>query len=533
MFTDLTVAENLMHAANTRVIGSKAFKAARVDTVLGKLGISHVRDSVIGDDRKRGLSGGERKRVSIGMELVANPAVLCLDEPTTGLDSASAEVVVDLLRSLADDGHTVICILHQPRSGIFRSFDRVLTLAKGGIPAFMDTPANCRMFAEACGGACPEGKNPADHLIDLVSGRVPGISSATVVETCKNWSMNSNPQMKDKRKKNAEGKETSAADAAADAGAGGDILLLDPRQAPSTLASPCAQFGFNFIRAMRQQMRDSGSTALYSGLVIVMIASLSAGFSPFIQRDLGSVYRPPIGESLRKFCPPFMGDSCGAVMNLGGLEQMLFFFPMALGCIGMIAASRAFNDGALLVMRREAEVGLSTVATCVAKMVADLVQAIMLALLAMGLWSLMGYPGGQWRWFVLGLGMLWTTFGWGSLISQVCSRDVIMTVCLVVAVVFSAMNGVNPSLKDVNTLPVINWLWACSFSRWVSEAIYFIFTEHHINSGIDVQHGADALGFFVSPEQFGVDLVVLYVHGVVLRVATGILIVRRVTQVKL
>ena len=105
--------------------------------------------------------------------------------------------------------------------------------------------------------------------------------------------------------------------------------------------------------------------------------------------------------------------------------------------------------------------------------------------------------------------------------------------CLVVAVVFSAMNGVNPSLKDVNKLPVVNWLWACSFSRWVSEGIYFIFTEHHINSGIDVQHGADELGFLVSPSQFGVDLLVLYVHGVVLRVVTGILVVRRVTNVKL
>ena len=96
MLTDLTVGENLQHSANTRIIGDAALKALRVTQVLAQLGMSHVRDSTVGDDRKRGLSGGERKRVSIGMELVANPAVICLDEPTTGLDSASAEVVVDV-----------------------------------------------------------------------------------------------------------------------------------------------------------------------------------------------------------------------------------------------------------------------------------------------------------------------------------------------------------------------------------------------------------------------------------------------------
>ena len=516
MLTDLTVVENLMHAANTRMKATNDYKRHRVETVMKKLGIYHVRDSLIGDDRKRGLSGGERKRVSIALELVANPALLCLDEPSTGLDAASAEVVVDVLRSLASDGHTVICILHQPRAAIFRSFDRVLMLAKGGIPAYMGPPSDCRMFAEACGGACPMGKNPADHLIDLVSGRVSGIQPSVVVDTCKTWNMESNPDLK--AKANTGGKVKEA---------------VDPRNVASPIASPLIQCAYNFVRAMRQQMRDFGSTSLYCGLVVVMIASLSTGFSPFIQDGLTGVYRPPIGESLRQFCPPFMKDSCGTVINMGGLEQMLFFFPMALGCIGMIAASRSFGDHAVLVMRREAEVGLSTAALCIGKMAADLVQVIMLALLAMGLWSLMGYPGGQWRWFVLGVGMLWTTYGWGYLVSQICSRDTIMTVCLVVAVVFSAMNGVNPSLVDVNRVPVVNWVWACSYSRWVSEAIYFIFTEHHINSGIDVQHGADALGLFVSEQQLTVDFAILFLHGLVLRLLTGVLIVRQVSKINL
>ena len=84
----------------------------------------------------------------------------------------------------------------------------------------------------------------------------------------------------------------------------------------------------------------------------------------------------------------------------------------------------------------------------------------------------------------------------------------------------------------MNNIPVVNVVWACSYARWVSEAIYYIFTKHHIDSGLDVQHGASDLGFIVNAEQFTIDLVVLFVHGLVLRLVAGVLIVRRVTNMK-
>jgi len=521
MFEDLTVEENLMHSANTRLVGTSVEeRRKKVDAVLAKLGMTHVRDSLIGDERRRGLSGGERKRVSIGMELVANPAVLCLDEPTTGLDAASAEVVVEILKGLSMEGHTVICILHQPRSNIFQTFDNVLCLASGGIPAYFGPPKEVRMFVSGCGARCPDGKNPADHLIDVVSGRINGVTTKMVTDMFSNWK--SNPLGSGTKNENNDDNDNND----------GDNNNSNPGLRPSAISSLFVQFLYGFLRSLKQQMRDMGSSALYYSLCVLMIAALSTGFSPFIQDDLEGSYRPPIGKSLRDFCPPFMGDSCGTVINFGGLEQMMFFFSMSVGCIGMIAASRSFREKAALVMRRESEVGLSTSATVCAKMFADTIEIFLLSTLAMGLWCVMGYPGGQWRWWVVGLGLMFTTYGWGYLVSQVVSRSAVMTVCLVVAVVFSAMNGVNPKLSLVNNIPVVNVVWACSYARWVSEAIYYIFTKHHIDSGLDVQHGANDLGFIVNAEQFTIDLVVLFVHGLVLRLVAGVLIVRRVTNMK-
>lgn len=89
-----------------------------MDDILEKLGLTHVRDTRIGDGEKRGVSGGEMRRVSIGVELVAMPEILILDEPTSGLDSVSAAKVASVLRDLAhdpDERRVVIATIHQPR----------------------------------------------------------------------------------------------------------------------------------------------------------------------------------------------------------------------------------------------------------------------------------------------------------------------------------------------------------------------------------------------------------------------------------
>ncbi|KAK9269681.1 hypothetical protein L1049_001459 [Liquidambar formosana] len=97
-----------------------------------ELGLDHVAGSRIGEGSNCGISGGERRRVSIGVDLVHDPAVVLIDEPTSGLDSASALHVVSLLKSMAlNQGKTIVFTIHQPGFRILELFDRVVLLSNG------------------------------------------------------------------------------------------------------------------------------------------------------------------------------------------------------------------------------------------------------------------------------------------------------------------------------------------------------------------------------------------------------------------
>ncbi|KAH9935820.1 ABC transporter [Amylocystis lapponica] len=170
----LTVREALLFAAHLRLPESirDSEKSSRVDDVLEKLGLAHICDVRIGDGERRGISGGEMRRVSIGLELVAKPDLLILDEPTSGLDSVSAAKVAAVLHELAHDPENptaVIASIHQPSSQLYQTFDQILVLSHGralysGRGGF--TPAE---HFSAQGIAYPEGYNVADHLLDIAS----------------------------------------------------------------------------------------------------------------------------------------------------------------------------------------------------------------------------------------------------------------------------------------------------------------------------------------------------------------------------
>jgi len=156
--SNATVREALMFAAELKMPESIATesKRQRVEEVLGQLGLSRIADSRIGSTERRGISGGERRRLSIGLELMAQPSILILDEPTSGLDSVSALRVVEVLRDLAkgdsesenEHSHfkrsrtTIIATIHQPSSRIYHAFDLVSVLAEGGHQVYFGPAAS-------------------------------------------------------------------------------------------------------------------------------------------------------------------------------------------------------------------------------------------------------------------------------------------------------------------------------------------------------------------------------------------------------
>jgi ABC-type multidrug transport system ATPase subunit len=139
---DLSVYENLIYSGRFRLPVSTTFDEIdelAIET-LEDMQLVHVRDSLVGDVGKRGVSGGQRKRVNIGVELMARPKLLFLDEPTSGLDANSSSVALSALRRLSRRGTTVVMVIHQPRYGIFQKFDKICILAKGGKMVYEGAP---------------------------------------------------------------------------------------------------------------------------------------------------------------------------------------------------------------------------------------------------------------------------------------------------------------------------------------------------------------------------------------------------------
>ena len=136
----LTVEETLMYTAKLRLPRTFTNKQrkARVNEVMADLGLSHVNNVIVGTPLKKGISGGERKRLCVGMQLLNHPQLLFLDEPTSGLDSVTA---LDLLRTFHGLAHsrpqekavTIVCSIHQPQAKIFNLFDSLILLKAGNI----------------------------------------------------------------------------------------------------------------------------------------------------------------------------------------------------------------------------------------------------------------------------------------------------------------------------------------------------------------------------------------------------------------
>ncbi|KAJ3241698.1 hypothetical protein HDU81_011022 [Chytriomyces hyalinus] len=169
LLPSLTVRETLYFSAKLRLPESMGVKEkmGRVDEVLETLGLSHVAHSRVGGFGQRGISGGERRRVSIGVELVTSPGILFLDEPTSGLDSFNAHAVIEALHTLAHvHSKTIVFTVHQPRSDMYAMFDQVIVLAAGAA-LYAGRGAEAGQTMKQNGTPCPEGYNMADHLLDL------------------------------------------------------------------------------------------------------------------------------------------------------------------------------------------------------------------------------------------------------------------------------------------------------------------------------------------------------------------------------
>lgn len=166
----LTVRETLVFVAKLRLPThfTKAQRDKRVDDVIAELRLRQCANTRVGNDYVRGVSGGERRRVSIAVQLLWNPGILILDEPTSGLDSFTAHNLVITLSRLARGNRLVLLSVHQPRSDIFQLFDLVVLLSSGSA-VYCGTARDMVPYFTALGYPCPRYCNPSDFYVDLIS----------------------------------------------------------------------------------------------------------------------------------------------------------------------------------------------------------------------------------------------------------------------------------------------------------------------------------------------------------------------------
>lgn len=171
LYPHLTVTETLVFTSLLRLPNSftEKEKIEHAKSVMALLGLTKCKDSIIGKPMLRGVSGGERKRVSIGQEMLINPSLLFLDEPTSGLDSTTAQKIVFNLWELASGGRTFVMTIHQPSSRIYNMFHTVLLLSEG-VPLYYGKGSEAMEYFSGIGYEPEIAMNPSDFLLDLANG---------------------------------------------------------------------------------------------------------------------------------------------------------------------------------------------------------------------------------------------------------------------------------------------------------------------------------------------------------------------------
>ena len=181
LIEDLTVFENLYFSASLSVPNlTKSEVSKKVIELLKEVGLYEVKDIKVGNPLSKTISGGQRKRLNICLELIRNPQVLFMDEPTSGLSSRDSENIMNLLRKLSFRGTLIFVVIHQPSSGIYKLFDQLILLDIGGYPIYTGDPVDAVSYFKRCIShissnvtSCPACGNINPEIIfDIVEGEI-------------------------------------------------------------------------------------------------------------------------------------------------------------------------------------------------------------------------------------------------------------------------------------------------------------------------------------------------------------------------
>lgn len=467
---ELTVYENIIHSARIRLPRTWTITEIKnhVEAVIDCLELSHVRDSLVGSVGKPVISGGQRKRVSIGMELAAAPMAIFLDEPTSGLDATAASSIMRTLKAIARLGISVIVIIHQPRTEIFDLFDNLILLGNGQT-IYEGPQPGVQQYFEGLGFRFPEHSNHADVITDIITGNgrdynaQGDISKEALIA---HW--DSVRQAKHIDKADRRSIRTML-------GGSGMSQALKKRGAPTI-----KQGWLCFRRAMLQQYRAKGTFLAEMGL-----ATLAAGL-------LGLAEYPKQGVLFTGvFNEPY--GILSTATDFKSAPELSLLVTISIGLVAGAPGVKMFSEETLL-QRREAEAGHSRLAYFIAKILSVCPRMAMGCLHFSTVLFLLSVPIMDWGLaFLVNLLYFYCIYGLANCVSMVVRRDDAPLFATMLALIVGILSGAAPPLSKVKEWHM-EWLWRASPGTWLAE-IYFGQLVSPLGYLYNIEVASEATGF--------------------------------------
>lgn len=484
---ELTVRENILHAARIRLPSKWSETEVRnhANAVIDCLDLTHVRDSKVGSVAAPVISGGQRKRVSIGMELAAAPMAIFLDEPTSGLDAAAASSIMKTLKALSHLGMTIVVIIHQPRVEIFEMIDDLILLGNGRL-IFQGPEPRAQPYFASLGFDFPPHSNAGDIITDIITGngrpykRIGDTSKDALIE---NWhSIQASHPQHDAVSSKAESVSLQAS--------------MKGRGAPLW-----RQIYFCLLRAMRQQQRALSSFWFEMGV---------SAFGGFL---IGLAQHGQKGENFQGF---FHGDYeiLSSAIDYKSVPQMALLVCISIGLIAAAPGVRVFGEE-YLVFRREASSGHGRFAYYLAKVTSTFPRMVLACLHFTVFFILLATPLIGWfAAFFANLAYFYCIYGLASVISMIVRQADGPLFAVMASLIVGVLSGAAPQLANVQTWH-LGWLWRSSPGVWLAE-IYFGQNVSPRAYLYDVQEASKALGFRL--DAYALDLAALLCMGSIYRV---------------
>ncbi|KAH8898927.1 hypothetical protein GQ53DRAFT_677677 [Thozetella sp. PMI_491] len=469
---ELTVFENILHSARVRLPRSWAHAdiEAHVEAVVDCLELSHVRNSLVGSVGKPVISGGQRKRVSIGMELAAAPMAIFLDEPTSGLDATAASSIMKTLKAIARLGISVITIIHQPRMEIFEALDDLILLGNGQT-IYEGPQVEVQAYFERSGYHFPEHSNTGDVVTDIITG------NGRVYK-----------EVGDISKESLIGQWDRHRQAAADE--------VDPRASVLTLNVPDRnivkqvlkrrgarrhkQILLCLSRAMLQQYRVKSS--FWFEMALASLSGFLLGLAENSKRGIlfTGFYKDPY-------------TILSTAIDLKSVPEVALLVAIAVGLVSSAPGVRVFSEE-MLLQRRESEAGHSRIAYFLAKLVSILPRMALGCFHFTTWFFLLAVPTMPWGTaFVANLAYFYCIYGLASIISMVARREDAPLLATMLSLVVGLFSGASPPLAKVQSWH-LEWLWRMSPGVWLAE-FYFAQMVSPFEYLYDIQMAQTLTGF--------------------------------------